>query len=267
VYDWTGDDYNAAEDVLQLTIRQSPAETLATAFQLNRERRDMGHSHYPANLAANLPFRIEDWLPAAVSAAGESDSDVEFLTEIAAHCPWQGGASGGQAIAAIGNPALQAAVAEAWALRWAQEEPEAARRWAETLPDAARAAALCGQWKENASPDEALAACAAVGTIPDVKTLAVMGAAAPEATVPWIAAQPSAQPWHMASAARGWASVDPAAAGAWAATLPEPEVRVRIVTAVMKDWLDHSPEAAVDWLAASPLDHDDRAFICDLTGR
>ncbi len=194
-------------------------------------------------------------------AAGE-----QFLTDILMHCPWAGGTADTQLIAAIQEPSLSGTAAEAWAARWAMTEPEAARSWAETLPSAARARALAGLWRTGASPAPVLSACAEAGTTPDIRTLAVMSQEAPEITLPWIASQPGSDAWHIAGAARGWAATDPAAAASWAAQLPDPEQRVRVVTGVMQEWAGHAPQAAMEWLAGSPLDEEARTFVSDLTG-
>ena len=209
---------------------------------------------------------MEEWVPASVSAVGAGESGAEFLTALFSDSPWQNGAAGALAIAAIQQPELQAAAAGAWAVRWGHVEADAAQAWAETLPPAARARALTGLWREDTPPDAILAVCAAAGTIPDAKTLALMSDRAPEVTAAWIAAQPAADAWHLATAARTWAGTDPAAAASWATQLPDPELRVRIVTAAMRPWLNREPEAAENWLAVSPLDDDDRAFVQDLTG-
>lgn len=265
-FDWVSDDDSSAFDVMTMTIRRDTAGTLMALANFASEGRFTGNSYFTSSLAEQLPRRMEDWVPAAVSAAGPGESGAEFLAAMCSDCPWNNGAAGVPAIAAIQNTELQAAAAGAWATRWAAVEFDAARAWAETLPPAARARALTGLWREDTPPDAALASCAAAGTIPDANTLAVMSDSAPEVTAAWIAAQPDANAWHMGTVARTWAGTDPAAAASWAAQLPDAELRVRIVTAVMEAWLSREPEAAVNWLATSPLDDEDRTFVQDLTG-
>jgi len=267
-FDWIGDDDSSSYDVMSMTIRRDTAGTLVALAKLIAEgRTDTRRSSGLAEqIAASLPRRMEEWVPAAVSAAGAGESGAEFIAAMFSDCPWQNGAAGVPVIAAIQEPELQAAAAGAWAVRWGYVEYDAARSWAETLPPAARARALSGLWRETTPPDAALAACAAAGTIPDAGTLAVMSERAPEVTAAWIAAQPAAGAWHIANVARTWAGTDPSAAAAWAAQLPDAELRVRMVTAVMQPWLNREPEAALNWLAASPLDAEDRTFVQDLTG-
>ncbi len=260
------DDDSSAFDVMGLTIRRDTASTLTALAKFTAEGRGHAEPGFAARIAEGLPRHMADWVPAAVSAAGDGASGAEFVAAMFSDCPWKDGGAAVPAIAAIQQPGLQAAAAGVWAARWAAVEPDAARAWAESLPPAARARALCSLWHEGTPPNATLAACTAAGTIPDANSLALMSEGAPEATASWIAAQPAASAWHMANVARSWAGADPAAAASWAAQLPDPELRVRIVTAVMQPWLNREPEAAVDWLEASPLDNDDRTFVCDLTG-
>lgn len=265
-YNWIGDDYSSAEDTLEMTMRRDTAPSLKVLAQLLREGREMGHSGFLSKMTDSLPRRMEDWLPAAVEAAQGWSDGSEFLADLVAGCPWNDPADATKAVEAIADPGLQSAAASAWAFRWEQVEPDAAKAWAATLPPAAQAGALAALWDKATPPDAVLASCAQAGILPDSMALVQMSQEAPEATLPWLAAQPQADAWTIAESARAWADRDPAAAAAWAAQLPGEELRVRIVTAVMQPWLTHSPEAATAWLQASPLAEDDRLFVQDLTG-
>lgn len=263
VYTSMGDDYSAAEDVLEFTMRRQLKGSLALTAQLLREGREMGHSGFFGRLADFLPQRMGEWLPGAVEAAQGWSQGGKFLAGLVGGCPWNEGVDGAKAISAIEDPSLRAVAAGAWAQRWGMAEPEAARAWVATLPPESQAIAL---WTREESPQPVLAACTAAKVMPKVPILEEMARAAPEVTLPWLAAQPEANAWQLGSGVRAWAEAEPAAAAAWAAQTEDAEMRVRLVTAAIERWAEASPAAAEAWLSASPLTTEDREFVSDLTG-
>lgn len=267
-YTWIGDDYGYGQRAIWNAVHDHPGVTLKAALELEREGRisysRSGDRFFVPEIIESLPRRTGDWLPGLLANGDHDEYTSYYLRDLLTGCPWPGGEDGASAISPISDSVMQAEAAEAWAYRWATVDREAARAWTETLPPAARARALCGLWQKGQPVGDLLQACEAAGTVPDA--LPAIASAAPEETASWVAAQTGAGPREIAMTARVWADTDPAAAAEWAAALPDPDLSIRIVAAVVAEWRDTSPDAAAQWLHGSTLDDATRARVVELTG-
>ena len=251
-----------------MTVRRDTAGTLTALARLSAEgRTDTRRSSSLAEqISESLPRRMGGMGARGSQCRRRGESGAEFLAAMFSDSPWQNGAAGVPAIAAIQNPELQAAAAGAWATRWAVVEPDAARAWAEKLPPAARARALTGLWREDTPPDACRPAGAAAGTIPGCEIAGPheRQRAGSDRRVDCLTTCGGCMAPGQCRAHLGWHRSR--RRGVVGGQLPEAELRVRIVSAVIQPWLNREPEAALNWLAASPLDDEDRTFVSDLTG-
>jgi hypothetical protein len=147
---------------------------------------------------------------------------------------------------------------------WAKQDPTAALAWANTLPDGQSQAVATNLILNTYSAEDPAAAANYVlansSSAPGPALLTIVqnwAAADPSALLTWANQNLTGQPYNRAAiqALRQLGNTDPAAAAAYLAQNPDPNVLAQATPALAGAWGQQDPQAALAWAQSLPSDN------------
>ncbi|MGC4014014.1 MAG: hypothetical protein QM755_05770 [Luteolibacter sp.] len=206
------------------------------------------------NIANSLAIRDPDAAIKLGLSAGTEQERIQGVTSALSQIAKNDPEAALQQFNALPQGAVRDSALRSVVSGWAQTDPAAALRWAGSLQGDQRTEAISSALPAAAAGDPEAAAA--------VLAPFLNGSSA----------DPGMKLFNMpAVIAREWVALDPAAAGAWVATLPEGNARESAVSSMASSWYDTDAEAAGKWVDSLPpgMDRDKaaRAIVSASTER